>query len=133
VVERPSDDERRFAVGATLFHDGRPAEVLLARRVGGGRLAVKLDCHVRRGAALTVRRADLPELEPGHYYTFELIGLEVVDEGGHLLGRVSDVLPGIANDNLELEDGRLVPMVEDAILTVDRTAGHIVVTSAFAE
>jgi 16S rRNA processing protein RimM len=133
VIERPSDDARRFAVGATLIVDGRPAKVLLARRVGGGRTAVKLDLPVTRGATLSVRRADLPRLEPDHFYTFELIGLEAVEESGRALGRVRDVLPGVANDNLELEDGRLVPMIEDAILSVDPEERRIVVASGFAD
>ena len=133
VIERPSDDAQRFAVGATLIVDGAPAKVLLARRVGGGKTAIKLDVPVNRGATLAVREADLPSLEPGHFYTFELIGLDVVDEDARVLGRVRDVLPGVANDNLELEDGRLVPMIEDAILSVDRGERRIVVASGFAD
>jgi 16S rRNA processing protein RimM len=133
VIERASDDERRFAVGATLYVDGRPAKVLLARRVGGGRVAVKLDLPVARGATLSVHRVDLPRLEEGHFYTFELIGLDVVEESGRALGRVRDVLAGVANDNLELEDGRLLPMIEDAILSVNREARRIVVAPGFTE
>jgi len=43
VVVHPSDDPRWFEVGARVLAAGAPAEVVLARRVGGGRLAIKLD------------------------------------------------------------------------------------------
>jgi 16S rRNA processing protein RimM len=131
VVERPSDDPARFAPGAVLWVEGEPAEVLGSRRVGGGRLAIKLDRAVERGRPLAVRRSDLPEPDPDHFYVFQLVGLEVVDTTGSALGRVDDVLPGAANDNLVLENGTLVPMIEDAIDVVDLEARRIVVNPDF--
>jgi len=133
VVERPSDDERRYAVGATLLVDGEPATVVLARRVGGNRRAIKLDRPVERGQQLAVDRADLPPPDLGHFYVFQLVGLAVVDETGRTVGEVRDVLPGVANDNLELSTGTLVPMIEDAVLFVDLEAGRVVVASPFVQ
>lgn len=130
VVERGSDDERRFAVGARLRVDGVEAEVVLRRRVGGGRLAIKLDRPVQRGQMLTVPRSELPPPEPGAYYIFQLVGLEV-EEDGRLVGRVRDVRPGATNDNLELEDGSLVPLVEDAVREVDLEQGRIHLNPGF--
>jgi ribosomal 30S subunit maturation factor RimM len=46
---------------------------------------------------------------------------------------VKDVLPGSANDNLELEDGTLVPMIEDAISSVDPEAGIILLNPGFID
>jgi 16S rRNA processing protein RimM len=131
VVERPSDAPERFAVGATVWAAGAQAKIVLARRVGGGRLAIKLDAPVERGDTLAVRRDELPLPEADHYYVFQLVGLEAVEAGGGSLGRVREVLPGPANDNLELEDGRLVPLIEDAIETVDLEAGRIVLNPGF--
>ena len=131
VVERPSDAPERFAVGATIWAAGSPAKIVLTRRVGGGRLAIKLDAAVERGAVLAVRRAELPAPEPDHYYVFQLVGLEAIESDGTQLGRVRDVLPGAANDNLVLEDGRLVPMIEDAIAAVDLETGRIVLNPGF--
>lgn len=131
MVERASDDPARFAVGATLLVGGETAKVVLSRRVGGGRLAIKLDRAVERGAALAVRRDDLPEPAPDHYYVFQLIGLEAVEADGTARGRVRDVLPGPANDNLELEDGTLVPMIEDAIQAVDVPGGRVLLNPGF--
>ena len=124
VVEHASDEERRFAVGAKLWVEGELVKIVVSRRVGGGRRAIKLDRTATRSAQLAVRREDLPDPEPDHYYVFQLVGLEVV-EGEKGLGRVADVLPGAANDNLELESGVLVPLIEDAIVRVDLEQGRI--------
>jgi 16S rRNA processing protein RimM len=132
VVERASDDERRFSVGARLLVDGEPAEVALRRRVGGGRIAIKLDRPVVRGQMLTVARAELPPPEADSYYVFQLIGLEV-EEDGRVVGRVRDVLPGAANDNLELDTGVLVPLVEVAIAKVDLDRGRILLNPGFTD
>jgi 16S rRNA processing protein RimM len=131
VVEQASEDERRWAVGATVLVNGEPARVMLMRRVGGGRRAIRLDRPVPRGAELAVRRADLPAPEPDSYYAFELVGLRVVADDGGEVGVVADVAPGVANDNLELSDGRLVPMIEDAIREIDLDGRRIVVARGF--
>ena len=131
VVEQASDDDRRWEVGATLIVDGAPARVTLMRRVGGGRRAIRLDRPVPRGAELSVRFADLPTPEPDSYYAFQLVGLAVFDDAGASAGVVSEVLPGPANDNLELDDGRLVPLIEDAIREIDLEARRVVVAKGF--
>ena len=131
VVEDASTDERRWDVGETVLVDGAPATITLMRRVGGGRRAIRLDRPVERGAELAVRRSELPDLEPDTYYAFELVGLPVVDQEGNSLGTVEEVHPGAANDNLELDEGTLVPLIEDAIVEVDVTGGRIVVNRDF--
>jgi len=131
VVEHASDDEGRWVVGATLLVEGEPATIELTRPVGGARRAIRLDRPVERGAQLAVPVSELPALEPDSYYAFELVGLEVVDDSDEPLGRVVEVHPGVANDNLELDGGVLVPLVEDAIRTIDVDARRIVVRRGF--
>lgn len=131
VVEDASDDERRWEIGARLFVEGSPARVELHRRVGGGRHAIRLDRPVERGATLSVPLTDLPPPDPESYYAFQLLGLTAVEDGGRELGRVVEVHPGVANDNVELEDGRLVPLIEDAIRAIDLERGRVVVTPGF--
>jgi len=104
---------------------------VLSRRVGGGKIAIKLDRPAARGEMLAVPRAELPEPEPDHFYVFQLVGLEATGPDGASLGRIEDVLPGTANDNLVLGDGALVPMIEDAILEIDLDAGRIVLNPDF--
>lgn len=131
VVEQGSDDESRYAVGAVLLVNGVPATIVVSRRIGKGRRAIRLDRAVERGDLLTIARANLPELGEGEFYAFELIGLRVAEQGGEDIGTVRDVLPGPANDNLELADGTLVPMIEDAIQSIDLAGGVVLVNPGF--
>lgn len=133
VVEQPSEDEARFAAGATLLVDGVRATVEEAKRAGGGRLVLRLDRRVDRGATLAVPRAELPDPEAGSYYVFELVGLPVEEDGGRRLGHVRDVLPGPANDVLELDSGLLLPLVEDCVGAVDLAGRRILVERGFAD
>ena len=132
VVEDGSDDPRRFEVGSALLVDGKPATIVLSRRVGKGRRAIALDRPVERGAELTVPRSELPPLQLGSYYVADLVGLEVL-EGARRLGVVRDVVPGPANDSLELDSGALVPLVEDAVAEIDVAAGRVVLNPGFID
>ncbi|MFO7572661.1 MAG: ribosome maturation factor RimM [Gaiellaceae bacterium] len=133
VVEGGSDDARRFEVGARILADGLEARVVVSRQVGKGRRAVKLDRHVERGAELAVRRADLPQPDEGSYYVTDLVGLLVVDADGTEAGRVRDVLPGPANDALELDSGALLPLVEDCVREVDLETGRVHLYPGFTD
>jgi 16S rRNA processing protein RimM len=130
VVEGASEEPERFEPGATLLVGGEPVEVVERKRPGG-RLVVRLDRPVERGALLEVRRADLPEPEPGAYYAFQLVGLTVEEESGRTLGAVTDVAPGVANDVLELDSGIALPMVEACVREVDLERRRIVVAPGF--
>jgi 16S rRNA processing protein RimM len=131
VVEDASDDPERFGPGARVYAGREPAEVVEAKRAGP-RLVVKLDRPVRRGTVLELPATELPEAEAGSYYVFQLHGLTVVEEGGRALGRVREVVPGVANDVLELDSGIALPMVEECVLAVDLEHGRVVVAPGFA-
>lgn len=130
VVEDASEDPERFAAGATVYVGREPAGVVESKR-SGGRLVVRLDRAVARGAALEIPLAELPPAGEDEYYVHELVGLRVEEEGGHVLGRVQDVVPGVANDVLELEGGIALPMVEECVRAVDLEEGRIVVARGF--
>jgi 16S rRNA processing protein RimM len=131
VVEQGSEDSERFRVGATLFVQGEPARVVVSRQVGGRRRAIKLDRAVERGAELAVPREDLPALPEDSYYVSDLVGMRVVDEHGEEVGVVRDVLPGPANDALELDTGLLLPLVEDCVRYVDVSERRILLNPGF--
>jgi len=130
-VERASEEPSRFAVGAKLLMGGAAAAVVESK-LSGGRPVIRLDCDAERGAELQVPRSQLPPLPEDTYYAFELVGLEVAEEGGRRLGRVKEVAPGVANDVLELDSGVALPMVEDCIALVDLKQARIVVHTGFA-
>ena len=95
---------------------------------------ISLDRRVERGTTLEVEQSELPPTDDDEYYAFQLIGLEVVEENGRVLGTVADVLPGVANDVLSLDGGVLLPMVEDCVRAGrPRTRGRIVVAAGFAD
>jgi 16S rRNA processing protein RimM len=132
VVEHPSENESLFEPGATIYVGGEPATVS-ARKRSGGRLVLKLDRPAERGAQLTVPRSQLPEPAEDSYYVFQLVGLDVVEEGGRRLGAVQDVALGVANDVLELDSGLALPMHEECVREVDLAEGRIVVAAGFVD
>jgi 16S rRNA processing protein RimM len=130
-VEDGSEDEERFAAGATLHVDGEPAQVVDSKR-SGGRRVIRLDREAARGAELAVPRSELPPPGEDEYYEFQLVGLTVEEDGGRTLGRVTSVQPGPANDVLELDSGLLLPLVGACVLEVDLETGRILIARGFA-
>ena len=130
VVEDASDEPERFAEGATVYVEREPATVVESK-TAGGRVVVRLDRTVRRGAVLELPERELPPAGEDAFYVYQLVGLTVEEEGGRVLGRVKDVTPGVANDVLELEVGIALPMVEDCVRAVDLEEGRIVVAPGF--
>ena len=71
---------------------------------------------------LYVSRDQAVPLEEGEYYIGDLIGLNVVQEDGSLLGQLSDVIRTGANDVyiIKGEKGELlIPAIRSCILNVD--------------
>ena len=132
VVEGASETRALFAVGAKLLVEGEEATVVGSRQARG-RPVIRLDRRVARGATLTVPRGALGPTGDDEYYVFQLVGLDVLEQGGGLLGRVTDVAPGVANDVLALDSGLLLPMVEECVLSVDLDAGRILVAPGFSD
>jgi 16S rRNA processing protein RimM len=131
VVENASEDGRWFRPGARLQADGRELAVVASRRARG-RPVIRLEEPVSRGVELLVPVEALPPTAEDEYYTFQLVGLEVVEEGGEVLGRVQGVDRGVANDVLVLEGGLLLPLVEACVRDVDLEAGRILVAPGFS-
>jgi 16S rRNA processing protein RimM len=148
-VALSSDNPERFVPGAEL--QARPGR----RGVAGARLReqVRLTIESVRGDddfpivafeeitdrgkseafggyILEVAGDALPELEEDEFYPFDLIGLEVRDPSGSVLGRVSDVLdsPGHAILAVALPAGgeALVPFVLAAVPVVEVAEGYLV-------
>jgi 16S rRNA processing protein RimM len=131
-VEGASEDPERFAVGAILWVGGRPARIVDSKQARG-RPVIRLDLPVVRGSDLLFPISELTAPAPDSFYVFQLVGATVEEEGGRLLGRVTDVSSGVANDVLELDSGLALPMHEDCVREIDVDAGRIVVAPGFAD
>jgi 16S rRNA processing protein RimM len=83
-----------------------------------------------RGADLLVERSDAPPLPAGEYWAEDLEGCVVVTRSGRELGVVARMRPLPSCEALEVGD-LLVPMVADAVLSVDVPARRIVVDPGF--
>ena len=103
-----------FPVEQTKPHSG----ALLAKLAGLGNpeAARKL-----KGSKVLVRRESLPEAGEGHYYLADLVGLEVVNEQGVALGRVTRTYSNGAQDVIEVagDKTRLIPWVAAVVKEVD--------------
>ena len=129
-VEHGSKEPKRYALGTTLLVGGQPAKVVESKRAGG-RPVIRLDREVERGEKIEVEKSSLPSPGDGSYYAFELVGLEVQEEGGRVLGRVAEITTNPANDVLELDSGLALPLVDACVQKVDLATGRIIVQSGF--
>lgn len=91
----------------------------------------KEEADALSGLALFADRDKLPGLPDDEYYHADLIGLEVVDTGGTVLGEVRAILNHGAGDILEVYGANLkaqvlLPFTKAVVPTVDLSAGRIV-------
>jgi 16S rRNA processing protein RimM len=129
-VTRPSGD---LLVGAetVIVHD----RIRRVDRLAGtaDRPIVRLEGCSSRADAEALRGADLlvpaPPLEEGEYWSHELVGCSVVD-GTRVVGVVSRMVALPSCEALEVGE-LLIPMVRDAIRSIDVEARRIDVNMDF--
>jgi 16S rRNA processing protein RimM len=84
----------------------------------------------RIGQDIAVNRNQLPDLPDGEYYWCDLIQMEVVDQNGENLGRVTEIKETGANDVLVVTGNtrHLIPLIFDQyIINVDQDLARIMV------
>ena len=118
------DGTQRFSVAVT-----RAIKNGLAVRLSG--IETKEQADALRGVQLFVPRDRLPALPEDEFYHADLIGLEVRDTGGNVLGHVKSVQNHGATDLLEihgpgLTSTVLLPFTMAIVPTVDLDKGRIV-------
>ncbi|WBU65206.1 ribosome maturation factor RimM [Paracoccus aerodenitrificans] len=121
--------------GPLTTEDGaRSFEVTLTRPVTGGLgarlsgVATREQAEALKGTTLWAARDALPSLPDDEFYHADLIGLEVYDPGGQLLGRVRAIYDHGAGDILEItgQQTLLLPFTREIVPTVDLSAGRII-------
>lgn len=83
-----------------------------------------------RGEELLVERSAAPSLPAGEYWSEDLVGCTVATPEGRELGVVQTMRALPSCEVLEVGE-LLVPMVADAVLSIDLTARQIVVDPGF--
>ena len=134
-------DADRFSAGAddnSVYGVRHSAEIEVeAVRYQKGKPVVKFSGVQDRtaaekltGAELYIPESELAELEDGHYYYRDLIGLEARDcDSGAAIGTVSDIIDNTSQSLLEIERGNggkvLIPYVDAFVKTVSLEDGVI--------
>lgn len=125
-VDLITDRTERLDVGARLFLGSRWLTIAAARPAGTRWLVHftgfddRTAVEVLQGQPLLAE--PLPDDGDG-LYVHDLIGAEVVDTTGAVIGRCTAVLANPAHDILELDTGGLVPVV----FVVSNEPGRIVI------
>lgn len=118
------DGTRSFTVRLT-----RPVTGGLGARLSG--VETREAAEALKGLTLWADRGKLPSLPDDEFYHADLIGLDVYDTGGVLLGKVRAVYDHGAGDILEIfGPGRkqtlLLPFTRAFVPTVDLAAGRVI-------
>jgi len=94
-------------------------------------ISTRNDAEALRGTVVRIDRSQAAPLDEDEYYHFEILGLRVVDEEGHDLGTVVEILETGANDVYVVQrpDGSelLLPAIRSVILEVDLEHQRMVV------
>jgi 16S rRNA processing protein RimM len=133
-LTRPSPDIP-VAEGAEVQVDGATRRVV--RRAGTDAAPIlrlegcssREDAEALRGTPLLLTEADAPPLEADEFWAHELAGCRVVD-GDREVGEVTRMVALPSCEALEVGD-RLIPLVHDAIRSIDRDARVIDVDLGF--
>jgi 16S rRNA processing protein RimM len=130
--------EERFKVGEVLmvgsegeareirdvrFHQGRPVIALEG-------VDTMSEAEALSGAELRVPASTVAPLRAGVFYRHDLVGCEVRDAAGGLVGRVTSVEGSLERSRLVVTGERgevLIPLVADICTSVDPSKGLIVV------
>lgn len=135
-VEPLTDVIELFSRGRSLWVRGERLEVEGVQQ-RKGRLHLKLSgvdsreaAEALRGESVEVPQSLLEPLPEGHYYRFQIVGMQVYDvERGHL-GEVRQVLTTGGNDVYVVRGERgeiLLPAIDDVIREVDVAGGRMTV------
>jgi 16S rRNA processing protein RimM len=138
VIVNPETDfpEERFAAGKAVFvGDAGAPRTIVASRFHQGRPVISLegvetmnDAEALAGADLRVAAADAMPLPDGTYYHYDLIGCEVQDTEGRLIGQVAAVEGPLELSRLVVSAPHgevLIPLAADICVEIDPAGKRI--------
>ncbi len=90
------------------------------------------DCDkvgIFRNQFVFIKTKDAAPLEEGKFYHHEVIGMEVIDENGAHIGKISEIINTGANDVyvIQPESGVeiLIPAIKSIVLEIDKNTGKM--------
>jgi 16S rRNA processing protein RimM len=127
---RTDEPDRRFAVGSTVSTDSHGELKIISGRVHNGILLLGFDGFNDRNAIEKLRNtllyADVDINEASdvadEYHVLQLIGCQVILEGGEVFGEVTDVINLPGQDLLAIATNggeQLIPFVHQLVPAVD--------------
>ena len=134
-----TDFPQRFKVGAEVWIGERHSlQTIASFRTAGNSALISFegfeDCDkasIFRNQLIYGRQEDAPELNEGQYFVHEILGMQVTDESGQLLGKVTEIIATGANDVYIVEDEmgseKLIPAIKSVVVEVDRQKKVIIV------
>jgi 16S rRNA processing protein RimM len=136
-VESLSDFPGRFASGNRFWLDKKGEVTVEKSSPHKGALLVKFQGIDDREAAealyqgrLYIRREEVAPLSDGHYYHFQLVGLNVIEQG-QKIGVIKEVMLSAANDIFVMEKiggGEiLIPALKAMVKKIDLKTQEMIV------
>ena len=113
VLREITVETRRFIMGRPVF------------KFTG--VSSRTEAELLRNMELGIPEEELGDLPPNQYFIFHLIGMNVVLKDGNEAGKVQDVISTDGGDLLELDNGALVPFIDEICLDVDLENKRIVI------
>lgn len=127
-VQPLTDDISRFNKLKEVLVDDKVYKVL-GCTIGGGVVFISLSgvgdrnaAETFRGKFLRVTRENAVDLEEGRYFIVDIIGCEIISDGGKSFGKVTEVTSARTDVFTVVDDsGRVMrfPFLNDVVLKVD--------------
>ena len=115
LVSSPDGSENRYEIDWIKPHSR--GALLALKEITGCDQAKSLI-----GAELYIEKAELPKLEPGTYYWFDLIGVNVYTSDDRCIGRIDSIIETGANDVYIVKNADkeiLIPALESVVRSID--------------
>jgi len=121
-----------------LWKGGRPLSLTVEEaRPHQGQVLLKFrgrdrveDVEDLRGETICMHKQDLDPLQPGEYYWFQLIGMEVKTDAGEDMGTLREILTTGGHDVYVVRRGGrewLVPATREVVVAVDPATNRMTV------
>jgi 16S rRNA processing protein RimM len=116
----PAERTRNYEILEVRFQQGRP----IVRFAG---IETMNDAEALAGADLWLGEGEIAPLPAGTFYRHDLVGCEVRDAHGTMLGRVTGVEGTMDRSYLVVDGDVMIPLVEGICLAVDIAGRRVTV------